>query len=242
MGNSTKSLTFLLNNNASLSSQTLAGETAMIIAATKKNIEFYDMISNHCQSSGTAEVMQIKDRYGRMASDIYSMGGWSSNTKTTAIISHKLCLKHSTCAPSKLECLNNAPPENSKRLSVLMDEKSGVLRGNDLHHNVEYLQSKKAAISDVLRVHDWSYVKRIQQVCSQVSPNDEASNGIGHLDGDTAISNFSFLAALHACGAVCDGVDLVVKKEVSVHTICAVKMWACFIKYIYIYMLYIFVY
>lgn len=220
LGNSTKSLTILLNSNASVSSQTLAGETAVHIAAMKKNVEFYNMISKHCQSTGSNEVIQIKDRYGRTASEIYSMDGWNLHKESTAIISHKLCLKHSTCAPSKLECLNNAPPENSKRLSVLIDEKSGVLRGNDLSHNLQYLEAKKAAISDVLRVHDWSYIKRIQQVCSQVSPNVESSNGIGHLDGDTAISNLSFLAALHACGAVCDGVDLVVKKQVSLTTLC----------------------
>lgn len=71
-------------------------------------------------------------------------------------------------------------------------------------------------------MHDWTYVKRLQHTCSQIPPNIETSSGIAHLDGDTAVSNMSFIAALHACGAVCDGVDLVVQKTIR-NAFCCVR-------------------
>ena len=50
--------------------------------------------------------------------------------------------------------------------------------------------------------------------CETIGTDPEEPDGIGSLDGDTALSHGSFLAAMHAAGSVCEAVDMVVKKEV----------------------------
>jgi acetoin utilization deacetylase AcuC-like enzyme len=123
-------------------------------------------------------------------------------------------MKHSTCPPSEVDA-PNAPPENAKRLSVIIDNTSGILRASNLQKKLTWLDSTAATISDVLRVHDWSYIRKLQYACSQIGRNEERSDGISHLDGDTAVSNLSFAASLHGAGAVCNAVDLVVNGSVT---------------------------
>lgn len=67
-------------------------------------------------------------------------------------------------------------------------------------------------MADILRVHDWSYVRSLQHLCASL-PDDPAV--VGHLDGDTAISRGTFDAALVAVGGICNAVDQVVKGQVS---------------------------
>ena len=67
-------------------------------------------------------------------------------------------------------------------------------------------------MADILRVHDWSYVRSIQHLCASI-PADPAV--VGHLDGDTAISHGTFDAALVAVGGICNAVDQVVTGKVS---------------------------
>ena len=62
----------------------------------------------------------------------------------------------------------------------------------------------------------------MQHVCSTLAEDNESPAGIGHLDGDTAVSRQSFNAALHAAGAVCNGVDKVIKGTFR-NTFCAVR-------------------
>lgn len=57
----------------------------------------------------------------------------------------------------------------------------------------------KAELGDLMRVHDFDYLQRIEAVCARLPPSPYA---IGHLDGDTAVSRESWEAALRAAGAV----------------------------------------
>ena len=58
-------------------------------------------------------------------------------------------------------------------------------------------------MSDILRVHEWSYVRRVQECCESIMEDDaDEEDGIKHLDGDTAVSSKSFEAACAAAGAV----------------------------------------
>jgi acetoin utilization deacetylase AcuC-like enzyme len=50
-------------------------------------------------------------------------------------------------------------------------------------------------MADVLRVHEWSYVRSTQYLCEELSDDE-----LGHLDGDTVISRLSFEAAMYAAG------------------------------------------
>lgn len=119
--------------------------------------------------------------------------------------------------------------------------------------------SPHVPLADVLRVHDWPYVRKLQaRICTlsrQASSDpvilcaacwtlrrlelqlrilplaadghvgfdaqaaaaalpDGGLGSIGHLDGDTAISQGSFGAALAAAGAVCRAVDTVLGGQV----------------------------
>jgi hypothetical protein len=97
------------------------------------------------------------------------------------------------------------------RLEVLIDEKDGVLRSADLlaaqapssSSDVDspvalFLGGGAAPLSDVLRVHEWAYVRKVQDRCERLRMETEQQ--LAFLDGDTVISADSFDAALHAAG------------------------------------------
>ena len=157
----------------------------------------------------------IPDKYGRTALDIKE--SLKVVNKKTALITDRIFLRHHTCDPNTASSLN-APPENRHRLDVLIDPNNGILRGSDLPLVWEET-SPRADMADVLRVHDWSYVRKVQGTCEGI-PEDE----LGRLDGDTTLSTESFEAALHAAGAVCRAIDLVVDPESQVgNAFCAIR-------------------
>lgn len=66
-------------------------------------------------------------------------------------------------------------------------------------------------MADILRVHDWSYVRSIQHLCASIP---DVPSVVGHLDADTAISHGTFRAAQVAVGGICRAVDQVVSGQV----------------------------
>lgn len=86
----------------------------------------------------------------------------------------------------------------------------GILRSEEFADLQWETRPPHARISDILRVHEWSYVRELQTACAALNEHD-----LGHLDGDTAISAGSFRAAMAAAGAVIAAVDRVVRQEVS---------------------------
>lgn len=66
------------------------------------------------------------------------------------------------------------------------------------------------AMTDVLRVHAWKYVKGVREACA-AAPED---GGTRNIDSDTAVSRGSFRAALKAAGSICAAVDDVVAGRV----------------------------
>jgi len=106
----------------------------------------------------------------------------------TAYISHPLCLKHDMGAHH---------PECPARIHAIEDQliASGLL---------DYLQrhdAPQATREQLLRVHEENYIDLIESSVPQ--------HGIVQLDGDTALNQFSYQAALRAAGAAVLGVDLV---------------------------------
>ena len=85
-------------------------------------------------------------------------------------------------------------------------------------------------MTDVVRVHEYSYVHMIMSKCGAIkaasSSTTAATGGAGagagagaassdmvdiaHLDADTALCRTSFAAAMRAAGAVCQAIDRVV--------------------------------
>lgn len=229
-GETNRCLSLLLSLGVNVNSPTVTGETPLHLAAIAKNSHAWSLLI------GAGANPSAKNRHDRTPLDICNShvpawdptcsNGSSSDSfidkkPQTALLSHPLCMKHSTCPPSEVD-EPVAPPENAKRLSVIIDNNYGILRASSTLQNLMWLDSTAATISDVLRVHDWSYIRKLQYACSQIGRNEEKSDGISHLDGDTAVSNQSFAASLHGAGAVCNAVDLLMNGSVK-NAFCAVR-------------------
>ncbi|GAB4814038.1 hypothetical protein N2152v2_001084 [Parachlorella kessleri] len=144
----------------------------------------------------------------------------ASQHHSTLLVAPPQCLRHLTCPEPVVRGGQDPPPENVNRLRVLTTPGSGALRATEFEGSLRWDEAPKAAaLSDVLRIHDWAYVRRIQALCDQI-PDSPAS--VGHLDGDTAVSHHTFAAALAAAGAVCSAVDALVRREVR-NAFCAVR-------------------
>ncbi len=74
-------------------------------------------------------------------------------------------------------------------------------------------------MSDVLRVHEWSYISLLQKASASCTDTRFAA-----LDSDTIISKGSFSAALAAAGAVITAVDSVMEEQVGDHFCCSVAV------------------
>ena len=71
---------------------------------------------------------------------------------TTLLLSHELCMLHRTCAPIRRNS-PDPPPENVRRLHVLIDKDSGILRNGEFSSLTWKGEARRAAISDILKVH-----------------------------------------------------------------------------------------
>lgn len=137
---------------------------------------------------------------------------------STMILCHELCILHRTCPPIRRDS-PEPPPENVRRLQVLTDPDTGILRTGEFGNLVWNDKARRAAISDVLKVHEYTYVESISQMASTIPDHP---NAIAHLDPDTAISHWSFEAAMRAAGSICEAVDKVVAGECR-NAFCAVR-------------------
>lgn len=217
--------TVLLANGAHMKEKCAGlGVTALHIAAATGSANVWRVLVK-AAGQEAAKHLQEKDSLGRTPVQLAERSGWSVDAKdhsrlvanagtsgrATAIVANPLCSRHFTCPPSQVET-PSAPPENTKRLHVLIDEHAGVLRAADLSANLQWVENgKSAALVDVLRVHEWAYVRKVQEHCAGIASDDpeDEEEGYAHLDGDTAISSDTYNAALAAAGAVCQAVDLV---------------------------------
>ena len=214
----------LVSKNVSLSSKTTFGYSPLHIAGMSGSVGMWSLLVN----AGADET--AVDFMGRTPAALAFLHGWkvdaadkaslvqwtieSTDACKTALLTHPLCRTHYTCPPSETET-PNAPPENFKRLSVLLDAEYGALRSSEIEKDLVWIEKSNAAtISDVLRVHEWPYVRMLQNKCNYISPDAEVPAGSDNLDGDTTISRNTFLAALHGAGSVCQGVDMVVTGKV----------------------------
>lgn len=71
---------------------------------------------------------------------------------STLILTHELCGLHRTCAPIKRDPQADPPPENVRRLSVLVNNETGILRTGEFSHCSWENETRRAAMVDVLKV------------------------------------------------------------------------------------------
>ena len=79
-------------------------------------------------------------------------------------------------------------------------------------------------MSDVLRVHEWSYISLLQKASASCTDTRFAA-----LDSDTIISKGSFSAALAAAGAVITAVDSVMEEQVDAHLCCSMAVMLTYV-------------
>ena len=137
---------------------------------------------------------------------------------STAIITHELCILHRTCAPIRRDS-PEPPPENVRRLQVLIDETTGILKSGEFGACVWKNEGRRAAMADILKVHEYNYVESISNMAAAIPDHP---NAIAHLDPDTAVSRWSFEAAMRAAGSVCQAVDMVLSGEYR-NSFCATR-------------------
>lgn len=113
-------------------------------------------------------------------------------TGETLVVFSSKCLDHVTPEPHQ---------EHSRRLSVLCGP-DGILRQDSRFNELRWLDEqeiKTVTLADMLRVHDWGYVKHLEERCVHSH----------QLDVDTHLCPASLEAAKMAAGAVCAAVDAV---------------------------------
>lgn len=70
----------------------------------------------------------------------------------TLVLTHELCGLHRTCSPIRRDPNSEPPPENVRRLHVLTDEETGILRGGEFSKCTWENETRRAALVDVLKV------------------------------------------------------------------------------------------
>jgi ankyrin repeat protein len=70
---------------------------------------------------------------------------------STLLLHHEVCLRHHTCPPI-LRDSEEPPPENIRRLHVLVNPETGILRSGEFGSLIWNNEARRASIADVLKV------------------------------------------------------------------------------------------
>ena len=136
--------------------------------------------------------------------------------KASLLLSHPVCLLHTAPAGAPGAGLTAAEarhlfgqPECAARLREMVGP-LGSLRAAAFGA-LEWCAAPEAALSDVLRVHEWEYVRSVSTMCAELAAQEaEGGHGappaIGKVDADTEVTQHSYRAALRAAGAAVEAV------------------------------------
>ncbi len=119
----------------------------------------------------------------------------------TAYITHPFCHKH-----------DNGPdhPECAARLSAIEDQ----LIACGLYDYLQHHEASPASREQLLRVHDAAYLDWLEAAIP--------AEGLVYLQDDIVLCPMTLKAALHAAGAVVNGVDLVMRGAAA-NVFCAIR-------------------
>ena len=83
---------------------------------------------------------------------------------STLLMTHELCILHRTCPPIRRNPHDEPPPENVRRLTVLVDEDSGILRTGEFGPCAWESEARRAAMVDILKVRGcvWKLLKNMK--------------------------------------------------------------------------------
>ncbi|KAF8822347.1 histone deacetylase HDAC5 [Cardiosporidium cionae] len=141
--------------------------------------------------------------------------GPSENVVKTRLVTHPCCSLHlplpePTELPLRRFRLTDRFPENPMRLEVLVSPEYGIFR-SDAFNWLEWEDNpKNVRLSDILRVHDWGYLKKLRNRVAEVDQAwCEGGREPALADGDTPVTPHSWDAALSAAGSVIAATDAV---------------------------------
>ena len=100
-------------------------------------------------------------------------------------------------------------PENQVRLEKLLAGPAGSLLIDEFKDLVWFRKVRPAQISDLIRVHEYSYLKKLKDFISTLSSNSIPVR----FDIDTRVTSESFKSAQAAAGAVLEAVDSVMSGQ-----------------------------
>ncbi|KAH8583112.1 histone deacetylase [Cryptosporidium sp. chipmunk genotype I] len=201
----------------------------------------YDLLSFHAQKLGLGSEFErvfslaveiatndeSNQREG-VGHESYIVDGPSMGLASTRIFTHGCCIDHISLPepmdmPVRRSKLVNKIPENPTRMEVLVKPNVGILRSNEFSL-LQWTESCKPAIlSDILRVHDWAYVRLLQHKVEESRLIwDQRPFTTGSIDDDTQLTPGSWKAALHASGSVINAVDCVCRGE-NRNAFCAIR-------------------
>ncbi|KAL6778893.1 HDA10 [Auxenochlorella protothecoides x Auxenochlorella symbiontica] len=86
----------------------------------------------------------------------------------TLVLAPPECWQHHTAPWPRARASPEPPPENVGRLAALTHPTLGALRGAEAGPVLWDEAGKRVALGDLLRVHDWSYVRGIQRACEDL--------------------------------------------------------------------------
>lgn len=108
---------------------------------------------------------------------------------------------------------------------VLIDENKGVLnRAQEFNsHQLFRVQEviKPAKMADILRVHDYRYIKQVIGKCKELQLVGDEIN-LAKYDRDSMLSSHSWQAALLSTGSIIEACDMVMSGEYR-NAFCAVR-------------------
>lgn len=163
-------------------------------------------IAKNCGFLHASQVLTLDQTQSKSDQEIDTM-----LNSSTVFLHHDDCFQHLPTAYYR-RGEQEPPPECPERLETLLNSTYGILRSKEFleHHVVHDTNIPHADIADILRVHEYHYVNKIQQCCQRLK--DDASS-TASLDSDTALSSNSYKAATRAAGAVCRAVDLLMQSK-----------------------------
>jgi len=157
-----------------------------------------------------------------------SVAEYIFGSAATAFVTHPLCVGHGAIPdevddPSLRHKLVRQTPENPHRLEVLCGD-TGVLRSDSFRELRWVNDPLPAPLADILRVHDCGYVHKLKEKAKEAHLQEPADlfRKLPLDGGDTKITHGSWDAALRACGAVLQAVDMVCNEQTR-NAFCAVR-------------------
>ena len=195
----------LLSKGASLSHPNKFGQTPLDIAEKYGHTELVTLLK---AAEANPEEYAVKEEESdqQLCYDApEALGSTISSVLTDEMSLKHLTFQYESPLPHHYPCI---PPENTERLEVLIGP-YGSLSSSEFDDVDRVLCDKPAALSDVLRVHDYGYLRHLTEFCGKLSKfTDGPPHETSVYDhGDTSVSQLTAAASMHAAGAVIEAVD-----------------------------------